>query len=427
LCFSLVYIFVVRKNLLAGIKQRNVELSLFALFAVAFVARLVISGAISGLPTDISCFTAWAVAVYESGFTDLYLSDMFLDYPPGYMYVLYPIGYLRTLLVPDYENIFWVVLKLPSILTDIILCVMIYKFGVKKLGPVKAAFLSALYAINPIIILDSTMYGQADSFFTFFIVLTAYYLYKDKVGWASFNFTLALLIKPQALIFPPMVLLWLIDKRKLKYWGQSIAVGAVTFTALVLPFAVKLEPLWIFKHYYKTLISYAYASINAFNLFGLFGANWIKETETFLIFSYANWSTFFIYVIVGTIGYLHFRSREKSFTFFTPYFLASAVYVLCSMMHERYLYPAIIFSLLVAIFSNDRRFLYVFLSFTISLYIDVGILLDLALRKNEYWIPNRDINMIVFSITNLLTFFYSVYVAYDIFIKKNIKAIEGKG
>ena len=59
-----------------------------------------------GYDTDVRTFLAWADRAYTVGLTDLYMNakDYFLDYPPGYMYVLYVVGLLHHKLSIPWES-----------------------------------------------------------------------------------------------------------------------------------------------------------------------------------------------------------------------------------------------------------------------------------------------------------------------------------
>ncbi len=57
--------------------------------AAALVLRLILGYSINGFDADIACFKAWGYYTHEVGFSGMYYSDFFLDYPPGYLYLLY--------------------------------------------------------------------------------------------------------------------------------------------------------------------------------------------------------------------------------------------------------------------------------------------------------------------------------------------------
>jgi len=68
----------------------------YVLAAAALVLRLFFAGAIEGFPSDISCFKAWSEAAANNFFA-LYdnRTEWFIDYPPGYMYILMLLGSIR--------------------------------------------------------------------------------------------------------------------------------------------------------------------------------------------------------------------------------------------------------------------------------------------------------------------------------------------
>ena len=51
--------------------------------------------------------------------------------------------------------------------------------------------------LNPIIVRDSSAWGQVDGVFTFFVLLVAYYCMEEKRIPAYFAFVAGVLIKPQ--------------------------------------------------------------------------------------------------------------------------------------------------------------------------------------------------------------------------------------
>ena len=90
-----------RHSLLPG----NAAQALFiAALALALLMRLILGYCINGFDADIACFKAWAYYTHEVGLSNMYYSDFFLDYPPGYLYVLYLTEFFRKLLaIPDYS------------------------------------------------------------------------------------------------------------------------------------------------------------------------------------------------------------------------------------------------------------------------------------------------------------------------------------
>ncbi|MFC2155317.1 glycosyltransferase 87 family protein [Acidobacteriota bacterium] len=413
-------------------QEKETAIVYFIFLAAAFLLRIFLAPAVEGYPTDIACFKGWAGMAAEKGLPDFYLSDAFVDYPPGYIYILYLLGLLRKLFSLSFDSTaFLILIKSPAIIADLITSLVIFRLGKKKLGFASASFLSLIYAFNPVIIFDSTVYGQVDSIPTLLILLVLIFLYEDRLQLASVVFVIAVLVKPQALIFSPVILFAFIrpgigQKERIKTFFVSACLAAVTFILIILPFSLKQDPFWIIHLYKKTLASYPFASLNAFNLFALFGGNLVQETETFFIFSYKTWGFIFIAVIVAFSALLYFKSRDKSRVFFIALFIMAAVFVLSAKMHERYLFPAIVLALLCYVVTRDKRMLILFWGFSATLLINVAMVLHLILNRTFIAVPRGDFLLRLISFANLYLLAYTVKIAVDRYIKnKNKNKIEG--
>ncbi len=91
-----------------------------ALFLAALALRLAAAALSKGFGTDTACFAAWAERIWEVGPGGFYDPDVFSDYPPGYLYVLWLLDGVRRLLgIEHYSAAHLVLLKLPSILCDL--------------------------------------------------------------------------------------------------------------------------------------------------------------------------------------------------------------------------------------------------------------------------------------------------------------------
>jgi len=419
-----VYILVFKQNRPARGRVSYTIAGYIIILVGSFIVRILIAPAVKGVSSDISCFTGWALTAAGRGFADFYSAGTFVDYPPGYIYVLYIIGLAKGLFSLSTDSpTFLCILKLPAMLADIVTSLIIFFFARSRMGDAKASALSLLYALNPAVIYNSAAYGQVDSFFTLFICVCVLLVFKERLVAAVVVFTAAVLIKPQALIFTPIGLFALFQKRSLKTLWLCLAAMAITFIVIILPFSLKQEPLWVFKLYLKTLSSYPYASLNAFNLFSLAGGNWVKETEPFLVLSYKVWGMFFIVALVAFATFLSVKSREQQRPFLLSLFIMAAVYVLASKMHERYLFPALVFAVMSFITTRDRRLLLLYGGFTITLFINQAMLVDLVMAENVYWIPKNDPVLRILSGCNVVLLIYTVVVAVDICVRKKVKEV----
>ncbi len=342
---------------------------------LAVMLRVVVSLAFEGYSTDIACFKGWAMGVYEYGPSGFYSSGIFCDYPPGYMYVLYALGALRDMLGIDANSgLFTLIVKLPSIIAEVVLALIVCRVAAKQMGRTFGLLCSAFLLFNPAMYFNSSVWGQIDMVFILFIVLCLYYLRKENTLLGALFFGIALLLKPQAIMLAPVVGLTYIyalfkkgktEREILKMLGAAAMVAAV-FAAGVIPFTGSQPSDWILHKYIGVIEEYQYASVNAYNLWGLLAANWVPADQNFLFMPYQYWGIIFIGLICVAVAILQWRSRAQMATFDVAAFLVISVYMLAHAMHERYMLPACAFLLLAYVFTRDMTTLTFAVAFSVT-------------------------------------------------------------
>lgn len=360
--FLIVCVFLVMREGSSATGDKKYWPMLLLACVVAIFLRVVVSMAYEGYQTDIACFKGWALAAYEQTPSNFYTCGMFADYPPGYMYILYFLGFVRQLFdISANSAMFTLIIKLPSIIAEVVTALLIYKIGSRQIGKRFGLLCSAFVLFNPAMFFNSSAWGQIDAVFVLFIVLTIYFLNKENFLAGAALFAIALLIKPQAIMFAPVVglayIYALFKKGELKkaligIFGGAAIAGAIIFAA-VLPFTGSQQPLWIIDKYAGTVGSYPYATLNAFNLFALAGANFVYSTEPFLWLDYQTWGTIFIVLICVIVVILQWRNRTRRRLFDISAFLIVSVYMLAHAMHERYILPACICLIFAYVYSRD--------------------------------------------------------------------------
>ena len=340
---------------------QNPKLMIFILFFSALILRLVACATYSGFNADLSCFAAWAERMYTAGPSGFYSQEVFTDYPPGYMYILYPVGALRAgLNISYYSGFHLILLKLPAVICDLLCGYLIYRTASERCALEQTLLLCAAYLFNPVIVLNSAVWGQVDSVFTLAVVLMCLSLVKERPIPAYASFFAGLLIKPQMLFFAPILLAGAIDQVfcdnfSLRKLGENLcgAVGsAVMFICLCTPFG--LDNVW--NRYFSTVGSYPYAAVNACNLWGLMGLNWISQDNSFLGIPYKLYGYIFIIVIVAAVLALSLRHRGNREKYpFLAAVLVITLFVFSVRMHERYLYPGLILLLLSFIYRPMKK------------------------------------------------------------------------
>lgn len=410
--------------------KKESPLPLVMILLGAFAFRAILAFIFLGHPTDINCFMYWGNAVFNNGPATFYTSG-WSDYPPGYMYILAAMTGVARLFGLQYNTLpYAFIIKLPAILCDLAAAFIIYKLAEKRLPKKGLYLITAFIAFNPVMAFISGGWAQIDQVLTVLLLVSMLLMCDKKVVWAGLVFGVAILMKPQALMAGPLFavayLMYVIDsKDPFKAVGKSILAVLAAVAAIIvpsLPFWGTQEPKWLIDKYFSTVSSYNYATIEAYNLFGLLGANWRNADQIFLFsLSYKQWGTMFmaLSIVVSAVLYIIGRKKHKHCLILTMGFLFAALFMFGHFMHERYLFPVLLFIAAAFVLYNDKRLFLSLAVFTSSLLINVLgayiIVSNQDARGNEY-----NFLIIVGSILNLLGFAYLAYTCFDIMVKGRI-------
>lgn len=396
--YALIYYSSIKPALSCAQKPKNTAALFWLLAAFCLVLRLITASFIEGFSTDITCFKSWSQMVYTDGFSNFYSSSSLTDYPPGYMYVLYVIGFLRNLFSLDYNSAsFTVLIKLPAIICDILAGFLIYKISSKNdRARAFSLSLAAIYLLNPAVIINSSAWGQVDSVYTVFVFLFIYLLYENKYILSCITFAAGFLFKPQIIIFAPVIgcffLYRLIVKKEVKDILLKTAKAAVICILMIfafsLPFTQNFNFSPVFSQYISTIKSYPYASVNAYNFFALTGGNWQDVNSRFIFLTYNIWSWIFIAAACVTTLVIFFRSKDKNIYFKLGAFIITAVFTFAAKMHERYCYPAMILLIGIFITTLDKRFLKAYIAMSVSQFICAACVLYMDIANNSTAMPD---------------------------------------
>ena len=383
-------------------------------FLVRFFAFLFID---FSFENDVLTFQAWAIHLHRLGFSAFYEADIFTDYPPVYMYFLYILGLIRSFFEwPVLSPVFNFLTFLPAMLADLVIGFIIYWLGAKK-DEDFALIISGAWVFNPSVILVSGVWGQVESVFVVLLFVSLILLRERKLLPAYILFGIAILTKPQSLFLGPVYLYSALsyfnggfNKKSALYLAGSI-IGAVFVMVLIsLPFGLA-NTLDIF-------ISGAglrgFASVNAFNFWAFFGANWQPWELTIWGFSYLAWGVAIIAaVIIGALAALHIDSTKHGGKFFylIVAFLFVVIFVFSVRMHERYLFPALLFLLVYYLEHRDRRVFWLYAGFSITFY--VNCLEVLRWLRGGGDLSVFDVSLPIISFANIVLGFITIWLVVD--------------
>lgn len=396
--------------------QQEIETGILfmVILGVALVVRYIAAAKYFGNETDMNCFIAWSDMVFNDGLGGFYSSDSFTDYPPGYMYILYVVGALRKFTGVAWDSTLSVLItKTPAIIADLVTGALLYQIARKRWNNLGATILASIYLFAPAVILDGAVWGQTDSVFTLFVVLMCYLVTERKLIPSYFVFAVGILLKPQTLIFTPVLIFGIIDQVFLdsfswnKFWKNlGLGVLAILLIALLMvPFGFQDA----FAQYTNTLKQYEYATVNAYNIWTLFGQNWAPQTLRFLNMPYKNWGTVFIVCTVILATLIHFRAKNNpSRYYFSGAFIVSSMFMFSVRMHERYIFPAMILLLFAYVMRPKREMAYLFTALSAMAFLNMAHV-EFVYDLNNFN-PLEPVT-IWMSLGMLATFAYMVYVA----------------
>lgn len=394
--------------------RKDYVIIFIGLLALAFIIRVISSLNYMGYKTDINCFIGWADRITQVGFHDFYSKDVFTDYPPGYMYILYLLGSIRKIFQLDYySNIYILLIKMPAICCDLITAYLLYSVARKHISEKNALIISAFYLLNPAIIINSAIWGQVDSVFTLAVVLMCYYIYEKKLPFAYLAFGLGILIKPQMLFFSPILIYGIIDQVIIKFnkkrFAYQLFIGLVAILCmlvLILPFGLSN----VVKQYTDTIASYPYASINAYNFWTMLGLNWSDQTGKLFFLTYSQWGTIFNVLIIVLVTYLSFKLKEnRSKYFYLGALTVVGIFTMSVRMHERYMFPAIILMLFVYVLRPRKEILYLYLVLSLTHFYNVSHVL-LEFDVNNF--NSKAMVPILIAVVMLVTFIMMVFYSF---------------
>ena len=358
----------------------------------AFVVLSFFALCFRGHSTDINCFTAWASQAAEVGPWNFYTSGIWADYPPGYILVLWIVGLIGKLFGLASTSMGFVYLvKLPAILADLATAYLVYRLAQKRLSNKSALLLCALMAFNPMSILDSAVWGQIDSILTLLAVGSLWCYVNGKKPWSVALFVIGVLVKPQMLVFGPLLaaafiydivqsirarfnsfdkelekntkkaLILDILKQVLKELGCYLLWGLAALLIIALPFSFGQEPLWLLKKYISAAGQYGDATVNAFNLYALFGGNWVSyDTELFFGITIQQFGTLMIVLMCAVAITIYIAAKDKKAIFPAAAILQWGIFLCSHAMHERYLFPAMLLLLISYCLYREKRLLAAF-------------------------------------------------------------------
>ena len=407
----------------------------YILIGIALVVRLIASFMYKGFSVDINCFSYWGSKMASDGLSGFYEQGAFCDYPPLYMIVL---GFISLITKPFslnlQEGFGLVMLKLPAVLADVIAAVMIMHVSKKHVGKKIAALLGIGYALLPTAIVNSALWGQVDSILVLFMLLTFYLIDEDKFGLGVLVFFIGLLLKPQAVLFGPVMLLaaarefyviFLAFKnddnrdalmRLAKGFG-FLLISLLIFLLLSILMQNDQSPQWLIDKYLDTIGSYDYATLSSFGLMGLLGGQWQpSDTKTIFDLTYSQLGTILLAVVMVLLVLMFLRQITRKTVMGTRWFWLLSAFMLAGAVtfstrtHERYMFPVIAMLIMSYVRFKDIKLLFISFGYAFLNFVNVTALLFLYEECGNIYFSADDAIFLIGSGLTVILFIYQTYL-----------------
>lgn len=273
------------------------------------------------------------------------------------------------------HNLFFGIVKLPSIIFDLCLSLLLIKITGKKIP-------ALIFLLLPPVWYNSAFWGQTDSIVNFLAVLSFYLFVKDKLFLGLLAFALGLYLKLSLAIFMPAFLVLLLANFRFRRIVIYSLITLIILNILTIPFSGKLYSLdFLHKIYLEKVLveQMQVVSANAFNLWGLiFGKLQESHFKTFFGISYQVIGAFMFLLSYLPVLALFVKIKNKN-SYIWHFLTATSLcaFLLLTNMHERYLYP-MFFPLSCIAFSFDKKYLK---------YLAVFSVINFVNLYNLWWVP----------------------------------------
>jgi dolichyl-phosphate-mannose--protein O-mannosyl transferase/Gpi18-like mannosyltransferase len=381
------------------IRERDRDLKrVLVLLTILLVVKTFATLLFTGFSVDVGTVEAWALKIASVGPAHTYQQGYFLDYPPAYLYALWAAGALAHAFGVSGGAALKVLVEFPPLIGDFGLSLAVYLCVRRLMGARPAWIALAMVALNPALLFDSVVWGQADSPLAFALFLSVAMMLEGEfeVGWSLA--ALSVLIKPQALSLLPVLGLWtLMRLEPRKWWRAALAFVAVIVIGAA-PFQIGHPWDWLPNLYINGAAYYHETSVNAFNLMALIGGLRASDGQTVFGISYFALGMSALVPLYGFIAWMLTRAPTGRNLLFASFLTVFGMFMLAPRMHERYFYAAVAFALPLAL--SEPAMLAVFVVLTLTCLFNLAYVLHTL--QTTVFLDTRDPLAMITSVINLV-------------------------
>ena len=322
-------------------KQFLTTLSLLLLFSIGLALRLLFLPANT---IDMKVFNLkWYDYIVNHGIFNA-IGDEFSNYTPPYLYLL-SLATLTKSFLPKLTAI-----KLIPITFDLINSILVYQIVKTNFGKgIKPALAGMIFWILPTVIINGSFWGQVDGLYTCFLLLCLLLLLKDHRIAAVIAFSISFAIKAQAFFILPLLAVLLFKKRI--PWQAFLLTPLVYFIMMVPALLAGRSITSLASVYLTQAETFNSAAKNAANFYFFLPPN-AYQAAVMIGLPLAG---LLLLTWILIYGFKRYPITPAILTTTALISLALTPFLL-PKMHDRYFYPADVFSLVGAFFVPEIWF-----------------------------------------------------------------------
>ncbi|MDH4358864.1 MAG: hypothetical protein OEV37_02920 [Candidatus Berkelbacteria bacterium] len=370
-----------------------------------------------GFSSDIGLFLYWGERIADEGLAAVYNKNAYyqgVDYP--FLIPLATSWLVKAVSGTGFDKAY--IFKLIPTAGEIVL-LLISGFLIVR-SKIKYKWLLLVFAlIQPPLALVTSAWGQVDSLLSLSILISFLLINKNSYLSTFFLF-LGILLKPQALPAIAIFFLYFILQKKYKEFALQFILFLGLFLISALIFRQFADASFL-DPYIKSVGRYDNSSLNAFNLWwAVYGrGSWdISDKFGDIINLRQQGLIIFSIFFVPVLTYLGFKKRSFLELCLVLAYTYLIFFVFPTEIHERYLYPAVVFFALSSLL--NKRIFIIFLIISASYLVNVFSVLQTFYPQFGFLrfdLLEGGWTRVVAIANVLIAFYLAMYLIYESFKK----------
>ena len=399
---------------------------------IGFAVRLIVINFVNG-GTTLGAYVTESSQLVDLGASQYYF-DSKVTTPIGTLYLLWAMGNLASPLNLVMGSMgYSVFLKIPAVLSDLVIIYLIYSLANRKYNQYISALFAGVYALIPTFFFLSAGWGAYTSVGVLFLLLSLMMLMDKKYVLSISCYALSTLFSTEVLLLMPLLLVYYLyvffktDDYKMQISASltgSVIVLYVLSIHFILTHFTSGHPFIVVKRYCQAFLAQTGFTENAFSVYGFFGLGATKANVASYVFNGILVGLMMLYT-----GYLFFKSKSRLDIIFLSAFTFAFTAVMTSAVNSLLIVYSLALLLVYGMITGDRRVLKLFGGLTLTTLINTGYTMLIGGYIGEgqntkpIYMTAADPVLIVFSLVNAVLLGYFAYITYSICVKEEVKGV----